>query len=97
MKEDNNRTLSGDDLLIYGFKRIIEELQKIQNQNRQQIEILEKLEKIENSCFMLSGEILKTNKLLSDLYNMETLTEITVMEIKKNTEKGTGGKHGEGI
>lgn len=96
MKEDN-RTLSGDDLLIYGFKRIIEELQKIQNQNRQQIEILEKLEKIENSCFMLSGEILKTNKVLSDLYNMETLTEIAVMEIKKNTEKGTGGKHGEGI
>lgn len=88
MKEDN-KTLSGDDLLIYGFKRIIEELQKIQNQNRQQIEILEKLEKIENSCFMLSGEILKTNKLLSDLYNMETLTEIAVMEIKKNTEKGT--------
>ena len=97
MKEDNNRNLSGDDLLTYGFKRIIEELQKIQNQNRQQIEILEKLEKIENSCFMLSGEILKTNKLLSDLYNMETLTEIAVMEIKKNTEKGTGGKHGEGI
>lgn len=92
----NDRTLSGDDLLIYGFKRIIEELQKIQEQNRKQIEILEKLEKIENSCFMLSGEILKTNKIISDLYNMETLTEIAVMEIKKNTEKGTG-KNGEGI
>ncbi|MBQ6220985.1 MAG: hypothetical protein IJJ44_00015 [Solobacterium sp.] len=85
--------MTGDELIQYGFKRIIEELQKIQKQRKEELELLRK---IEQNTFTLSGEILNTNKSISDIYAMNTITEIAVMEIQRKITKESRSDGGEG-
>lgn len=72
--------MTGEELIQYGFKRIIEELQKIQRQNEATAELLRK---IEQNTFTVSGEILNTNKAIKEIYDMATLSELATMEIKQ--------------
>ena len=72
--------MTGEELIQYGFKRIIEELQKIQRQNEATAELLRK---IELNTFTVSGEILNTNKAIKEIYDMATLSELATMEIKQ--------------
>ena len=72
--------MSGDELIQYGFKRIIEELQKIQAQNQRQIELLEK---IEHNTLVNSGEAIQANGYLKSIDNDMTITMSGVQEAKQ--------------
>ena len=73
--------MSGDELITYGFKRIIEELQKI--------EAL--LEKINTNTLAGTGEMIKANECLGKIENSNFLTQMAALEIKKIVKESDDG------
>lgn len=74
--------MSGDELITYGFKRIIEELEKIEKL----------LEKIEHNTLANSGEVIRVNGYLKEIDNDLSITMSGVQETKQLV-KGIA-KHG---
>lgn len=75
--------MSGDELITYGFKRIIEELEKIEKL----------LEKIEQNTFTASGEAIETKDLAAKINNSDFITMMEAIRIRKHLE-GTDKKDG---
>ena len=73
--------MSGDELITFGFKRIIEELQKI--------EAL--LEKINTNTLAGTGEAVKANGYLDEIKNSSFLTQMAALEIKKIVKESDDG------
>ena len=73
--------MSGDELITYGFKRIIEELQKI--------EAL--LEKINTNTLAGTGEMIKANECLGNIENSNFLTQMAALEINKIVKESDDG------
>lgn len=74
--------MTGDELITYGFKRIIEELEKIEKL----------LEKIEHNTLANSGEVIRVNGYLKEIDNDLSITMSGVQETKQLV-KGIA-KHG---
>lgn len=74
--------MTGDELITYGFKRIIEELEKIEKL----------LEKIEHNTLTNSGEVIQVNGYLKEIDNDLSITMSGVQETKQLV-KGIA-KHG---
>lgn len=72
--------MTQEELITYGFKRVVEELQKIQAQNQRQIELLEK---IEHNTLVNSGEVIQANGYLKSIDNDMTITMSGVQEAKQ--------------
>lgn len=73
--------MSGDELITFGFKRIIEELQKI--------EAL--LEKINTNTLAGTGEMIKANECLGNIENSNFLTQMAALEINKIVKESDDG------
>ncbi len=73
--------MTQEELITYGFKRIIEELQKI--------EAL--LEKINTNTLAGTGEAVKANGYLDEIKNSSFLTQMTALEIKKIVKESDDG------
>ena len=74
--------MNGDELITYGFKRIIEELEKIEKL----------LEKIEHNTLVASGETIRSNGIAEKIENAAVITQMGVLETKQLV-KGIA-KHG---
>lgn len=75
--------MTQEELITYGFKRVIEELQKIH----------ETLEKINTNTLAGTGEVIKANEFLKNIENSSFLTQMAALEIKKIVkESDDGGK-----
>lgn len=75
--------MTQEELITYGFKRVIEELQKIQ----------ETLEKINTNTLATTGEMIKANECLGNIENSNFLTQMAALEINKIVkESDDGGK-----
>lgn len=75
--------MTQEELITYGFKRVIEELQKIQ----------ETLEKINTNTLSGTGEVIKANEFLKNIENSSFLTQMAALDINKIVkESDDGGK-----
>ena len=73
--------MTQEELITYGFKRVIEELQKIQ----------ETLEKINPNTLATTGEMIKANECLGKIENSSFLTQMAALEIKKIVKESDDG------
>lgn len=73
--------MTQEELITYGFKRVIEELQKIQ----------ELLEKINTNTLATTGEVIKANECLEKIENSSFLTQMAALEIKKLVKDADDG------
>lgn len=73
--------MTQEELITYGFKRIIEELQKI--------EAL--LEKINTNTLAGTGEAIKANECLGNIENSNFLTQMAALEINKIVKESDDG------
>lgn len=73
--------MTQEELITYGFKRVIEELQNI--------EAL--LEKISTNTLAGTGEAVKANGYLDEIKNSSFLTQMTALEIKKIVKESDDG------
>ena len=73
--------MTQEELITYGFKRVIEELQKV--------EAL--LEKINTNTLAGTGEMIKANECLGNLENSNFLTQMAALEINKIVKASDDG------
>ena len=73
--------MTQEKLIEYGFKRVIEELQKVQ----------ELLEKINTNTLATTGEAIKANESLAEIENSNYLTQMAALEIKKLVKEADDG------
>ena len=73
--------MTQEELITYGFKRVIEELQKV--------EAL--LEKINTNTLAGTGEMIKANECLGNLENSNFLTQMAALEINKIVKESDDG------
>ena len=73
--------MTQEKLIEYGFKRVIEELQKVQ----------ELLEKINTNTLATTGEAIKMNECLGKIENSSFLTQMAALEIKKLVKEADDG------
>lgn len=69
--------MQGDELIAYGFKRILEELVKIEGL----------LERIEQNTYTTAGETLKAVNLLEKIENASVITQYNSSGIMMNIRK----------
>ena len=75
--------MTQEELITYGVKRVIEELQKIEGH----------LAKIEQNTFTASGEAIETKDLAAKINNSGFITMMEAIRIRKHLE-GTDKKDG---
>ena len=73
--------MTQEELITYGFKRVIEELQNI--------EAL--LEKINTNTLAGTGEAVKVNGYLDEIKNSSFLTQMAALEIQKIVKESDDG------
>ena len=73
--------MTQEELITYGFKRVIEELQKV--------EAL--LEKINTNTLAGTGEMIKANECLGNIENSNFLTQMAALEINKIVKESDDG------
>lgn len=73
--------MTQEELITYGFKRVIEELQKI--------EAL--LEKINTNTLAGTGEAVNANGYLEEIKNSSFLTQMAALEINKIVKESDDG------
>ena len=73
--------MTQEELITYGFKRVIEELQ-----NNEAL-----LEKINTNTLAGTGEAVKANGYLDEIKNSSFLTQMAALEIKKIVKESDDG------
>lgn len=69
--------MQGDELIAYGFKRILEELVKIEGL----------LERIEQNSYVTSGQALQSEALLEKIENAAVITQFNTSGIMRDIRK----------
>lgn len=98
--------MQGDELIQYGFKRVVEELQDLNtslNMIGEELRNLssavrreaEQVEKIENNTYTSSSMDLENNALLQNISNAAMVTEVVTAEIKRKLYEVQHGNTGQ--
>lgn len=94
--------MTGDELITYGFRRVLEELEKLntslnmvgeelRNVSTAMRRSVELTEKVEANTYMTSSSSINTEAAASNIQNLATITEVAVLEIKKQLKDGQHG------
>ncbi|GEM_PF-6164597 len=76
--------MHGDELISYGFKRIVEELKRIVEEL---IKIRKVFEKIEQNTFTASGEAIKQTALLEKIENAAVICQCNTSGLMNDIRK----------